>query len=174
MFRKHNCKSIGLLVLIIGLIALAGCENTVTIRYAQPANFYVFDQDPAATPHLTTSPGEGMFMVYEIKSIENTKSGAQDFNFKLSKLFASKPGEISGNTSLGQWETAKDKLVAKGTTVTNAGRIIINVAGDPKQLKNALQPLHYASSSGESVLLLQETPIQTPKFLDPGMPTNLP
>jgi len=167
-------KYFGLLVAVAGSISFLGCSDTVTIRYEQPANFYVFDKDPGGTPHTTTSAADGMFMVYKIKSIENNKAGAKDFDFKLAKLYASTVEEVSGNTSLGQWETAQDAQVAKGTSATNLGRIIIRVSGDPMQMKNAWQALHYASASGESVLLIQEPPVPTPQFLDPGTPANLP
>lgn len=172
-------KIAGLIVSVACLVTLSACkkEQLVIIKYKQVANCYVFDKEPSGQPHTTTSAGNGMFMIYRITAIQNTGKDAVDFNFQLSKLYASDTGEVSGNTSLDNLvKTAPDnKLVPKGTTATNIGRIIINVAGDPNQLKTAKQALHYNSSQGESVLPADEdSGTNTTKFLDPCTPNNLP
>src|ERR1700757_2589691 len=63
------------------MLCLAGCANTVTIHYDQVATCYVFDSNPTGSPHTATQSGNGLFVIYKIKSIDNTSSGAKDFNF---------------------------------------------------------------------------------------------
>ncbi len=121
-----------------------------------------------------------MFEFYDIVSIENKGSGAQDFNFDPGKLFAN--GDINGNTissSAGASFTnlltgnAGPKLVPKGTTSGPLGRIVIAVPTDnPNGEKTAQTTLLYKSASGESVLLVRDAGPQ-PKFLDPCTPATV-
>lgn len=171
-----KCKQFFLCLVLVGLAGLLGCkDNLVTIHYTQPANAYVFDQDPTGTPHTTTGAGDGMFVVYCINQIENKDSKAIDFQFMLSKVYAQNTSNASGNTSLDQWvKTASDKLVPKGTTSAKIGRIVIHVDGDPAGLKTALENLNYHSSGTDSVILVRDGGIVAPKFLDPMSPGNVP
>ena len=179
MFLKKILSSIAIASSILGLGACKK-HQLVIIKYTQPANCYIFDNNPGGSPHTTTSAGNGMFMIYKISSIENTEADAVDFNFKLSKVFAANPNEVPGTIPIvPNAQTAPDtKSVPKGTTANNLGRFIINVAGDPNQLKTSTQYLNYNSSSGESVLLVNtdSKPNEAPKakFLDPCTPNNLP
>ena len=164
------------ILVFTGILGLTGCNNNlVTIHYSQPANAYVFDQDPTGSPHTTTSASNGMFMIYCIGQIENHDTNAKDFNLKLSKLHATNdPADVSGSTSLDQWvKTASDQTVKAGTTSPKIGRIIVRVDGDPTTMKNQPENLFYSSSSGESVLLVREGG-NSPKFLDPLQPNNVP
>lgn len=179
MFLKKFLSSIAIAFSILGLGACKK-HQLVIIRYSQPANCYVFDNNPGGSPHTTTSAGNGMFMIYKISSIQNTEADAVDFNFKLSKIYANNPSEVPGTIPIVPTaQTAPEtKLVPKGTTANNLGRFIINVAGDPNQLKTATQFLNYNSSSGESVLMVNEDStsngVPKAKFLDPCTPNNLP
>src|SRR4029077_4215934 len=136
MFLKKFLSSIAIAFSILGLGACKK-HQLVIIKYTQPANCYVFDNNPGGSPHSTTSAGNGMFMIYKISSIQNTEADAVDFNFKLSKIYAANPNEVPGTIPIvPNAQTAPaTKLVPKGTTATNLGRFIINVAGDPNQLK---------------------------------------
>lgn len=164
----------------VGSIFLAGCQNTVILHYRQPANCYLFDSNPTGSPHTTTSAGSGMFLFYDIVSIENKASGAKDFNFDPAKLFAN--GDSKGNTVPGTpgasvtyllTGNAVPKLVPKGTTSGSLGRVVINLpSDDPTALKTAQMNLLYKSASGESVLLARD-PGPAPKFLDPCTPANV-
>jgi hypothetical protein len=179
MFLKKILSSMAIASSILGLGACKK-QQLVIIKYTQPANCFVFDPNPGGTPHTTTSAGNGMFMIYKISSIQNTDPDAVDFNFKLSKIFASNPNEVPGTIPIMPTaQTAPDtKLVPKGTTANNLGRFIINVAGDPNQMKTATELLKYNSSSGESVLMVNTDakPNEVPKakFLDPCTSNNLP
>jgi hypothetical protein len=162
----------------LGLAAMLGCNNNlVSIHYTQPANAYVFDNNPTGSPHTTTGAANGMFVVYCINQIENTDSQALDFPFTLSKVYAQNTSNISGNTSLDQWvKTASDKLIPKGTISGNIGRIVVHIDGDPLSLKTAIQNLSYNSSSTDSVVMVRDggSPPPAPKFLDPMTPGNVP
>jgi hypothetical protein len=179
MSLKKIISSIAIAVAIFGL---SGCakKQLVIINYTQPANCFIFDSDPTGTPHTTTSAGNGMFMIYKISSIQNTEADAVDFDFKLSKVFAGDQSQVPDTIPIVPTaQTAPaTKSVPKGTTASNLGRFVIKVAGDPNQLKTATQFLTYNSSTGESVLMVNQDskPNQTPKaqFLDPCHANNLP
>ncbi len=179
MFLQKILSATAIAIFIFGL---SGCKKhqLVTIKYTQPANCYLFDSDPTGTPHNTAGAGNGMFMIYKIHSIENKEADAVDFNFKLTKIFAGNQNENPDEISImPDAQNAPDtKLVAKGTTATNLGRFVIKVAGDPNQMKTASQFLTYNSSSGESVLMVNQdskpSGVPKPTFLDPCSPNNLP
>ena len=130
MFLKKILSSIAIASSILGLGACKK-HQLVIIKYTQPANCYIFDNNPGGSPHTTTSAGNGMFMIYKISSIQNTEADAVDFNFKLSKIFASNPNEVPGTIPIVPTaQTAPDtKLVPKGTTASNLGRFVIIVGG---------------------------------------------
>ena len=149
-------------------------DADAVISFSQPANFFVFDKTPGEVPDQTTSPGvDGMFMVYRIDSIRNNSAlfGGSPFTFKLANLFANKPDQKSGNTSLDQYlKSAPDqKTVIGGDIVSNLGTIVVEVAGDPQSLKNAAVPLRF-SESGVSVSIVRSVPNQVPQFIDPMTP----
>jgi hypothetical protein len=150
----------------------ARADEAVTIRYYQPANFYVFQND-----NITGSPGEnGMFMVYRITSISNDyllfSQNAKWFDFDLSKLWAGTPKEVSGNTSLDQYfkSAPNKKHLAPGDQLIKLGTIVINVSGDPNKLKTAKVDLHYTAPKGIKVILVREPNWKGPIFDDPMTP----
>ena len=155
------------------MLYLAGCANTVTIHYDQVATCYVFDSNPTGSPHTTTQSGNGLFVIYKIKSIDNTSSGAKDFNFTPSKVYSGNQN-IANNQSFDYLlQLAQPKTVAKGTTANDLGKIIIDTTADPKTDQKANFPLLYNSGSGESVLLARDN-LNTPSpFLDPCSPSNI-
>ncbi len=175
-------KFLGATVIAVSIFGLSGCKKhqLVTIKYTQPANCFIFDSNPTGTPHTTTSASGGMFMIYKIHSIENTEADAVDFNLKLSKIFASNQNENPDEIPIvPDAQNAPDnKLVPKGTTATNLGRIVIKVLGDSNQLKTTAQFLTYNSATGESVLMVNQdtkpSGVPKPTFLDPCSPNNLP
>lgn len=171
-------KILSATAIAVSIFGLSGCKKhqLVTIKYTQPANCFIFDTNPTGTPHTTTSAGNGMFMIYKIHSIENTEADAVDFTLKLSKIFASNQNENPAEVPIipDAQNVPDNKLVPKGTTAANLGRIVIVVAGDPNQLKTAPQFLNYNSSSGESVLMVNQDSKPKPQFLDPCAPNNLP
>ncbi len=178
-------RTVAMLFLGVSMLALMGCSHSlVIIHYSQPANAYIFDNDPTGSPHTTTSAGTGMFAFYCINQIENNDTNAKDFKLDLSKIRAlNDPSNTPGNTSFNfQVQTAPNTLtVPKHTTSGNVGRIVIAVtgAGDPASLKTQMLDLNYNSSSGESVLIVRDGGSNPPavKFLDPASPihpNNLP
>lgn len=164
----------------VGGLFLSACQNTVILHYRQPANCYLFDTDPTGSPHTTTSAGSGMFLFYDIVSIENKASGAKDFSFDPAKLYAN--GDSKGNTVPGSpgasftyllTGNAAPKPVPKGTTSGSLGRVVINLpSDDPAALKTTQINLLYKSASGESVLPVRDAG-PAPKFLDPCTPANV-
>ena len=169
---KRSCLALAL----VGTLVLTGCgHNLVTIHYSQPANAYLFDSDPTGSPHTTTAADAGMFMIYCIGKIENHDTKAVDFAFKVAKLHATNDPADNFNTAIlyPSAATASDKVVNAGTTSPNIGRIIILVKGDSNTMKNQPENLFYNSSSGESVVLVRDGG-NTPKFLDPLQPGNVP
>ena len=174
-----------LLSVLACALAMGGCaHNLALIHYKQPANAYLFDSDPTASPHTTTSAGEGIFAFYCIETIENNDTNAMKFNFDLSKVFVSgDPNNIPGNTSFNnKVQTAPSTLaVPAHTTSASLGRIVISVNGQgaPQTLKTQMLNLSYKSASGESVLLVRDGGANPPavQFLDPASavnPNNLP
>jgi len=180
MFKVR--KSVGMQLsglAIMAVLLMTSCTPEqkaalVTITYDQPANCYVWDPDPTATPHSTTGAGNGMFVIYKIASI---KTGTMDFNFKVNKLFVADLDQHSGNTGWGgPFETAKDQIIPKNTTKNNLGRIIIYVAGDPQELKDKRLYLSYDVPSNDPEPVAPFSVGPNPKFLDPctGKPNNIP
>jgi hypothetical protein len=125
-----------------------------------------------------------MFVIYQITAIQNTAKDATDFDFQLSKLYASADNP-SDNYILDKGlespatTAPKSLLVPKGTTANNIGRLILFVKGAQQQSSHLL---NYNSYKGESVLVVNEdlgqpnanTNPPKPKFLKQCTPNNLP
>lgn len=157
----------------MGGLSLAACSNTATIHYDEVATCYLFDSDPTGSPHTTTASGNGLFVIYKVTSIENKASGAKDFNFTPHKVYSS--GQNLANSQSFDYllQLAQPKTVAKGTTATNLGKLIVDAVADPKTDQKADFPLYYNSSDGESVLLVRDNRDAKPKFLDPCSPASI-
>lgn len=70
----------------VGLIAMAACgpaneKARVRITYEQVANFADYRLAPDSNDSHAASP-DGIFILYRIKKIDNSGSGAKDFTFK--------------------------------------------------------------------------------------------
>jgi hypothetical protein len=164
--------SASLLWLCLQVNPASADSNKIVIRYWQPANFYVFKND-----NTTTSPGtSGMFVIYKITSIQNLYplfgADSKFFDFKLPNLFAVKPSQISGNTSLDPYfkSAPNSKTVPPGDFITNLGTFVVNVSGDPKSLKTAKIDLSYKSVQGLNISVLREPNLSGPIFEDSMTP----
>lgn len=157
----------------IAMLCLAGCSNTVTVHYDQAATCFLFDSNPTGSPHTTTSSANGLFVIYKIKSIDNTSSGAKDFTFDPSKVYSGSQNMANSQSFDYLLQLAQAKTVAKGTVANNLGKLIIDTTADPKKDQKADFPLRYNSASGESVLLVRDNPNAAPPFLDPCSPGNI-
>jgi hypothetical protein len=165
---------------ILAVAALAGlgaCSNTVTITYDQPANCVLYDENPVGMPHTTFGAG-GIFAIYHITQIDNSKAGSQDFNFQLGKLYtasqASNAAQLANALPGLPLPYAKNQVIKQGTVANEVGWVIIDVPdANPAADKNANDFLAYASSGSESVLLTNLLTPQHPAFLDPCTPQNL-
>lgn len=138
----------------IGLL-LGGCQPityTVTIDYAKVGVCGLFQEDPGSSPQETQAAGEGVYVVYVIKSIANTASGAKDFPFDPTLLYATRDSSIPGPPFSNHF-TAGAQTVGAGTTATDVGWLAINIPGDPNDLQMANDNLNYQTPSGQSVLL---------------------
>lgn len=155
------------------MLCLAGCSNTVTVHYDQVATCYLFDSNPTGSPHTTTSSNNGLFVIYKINSIDNTSSGAQDFNFAPSKVYSGSQNFANNQSFDYLLQLAQPKTVAKGTVANGLGKLIIDTTANPKTDQKANFPLLYNSGSGESVLLVRDNPNAAPPFLDPCSPANV-
>lgn len=164
-----------MLATVVGIttLSLLGCANTVTIHYDQAATCYLFDSNPTGSPHTTTASGNGLFVIYKINSVQNTASGAQDFNFNPAKVYNGNQN-FANNLSFDYLlQLAQAKTVPKGTTANNLGKLIIDSTANPKTDQKADFPLRYNSSSGESVLFVRDNQNAAPPFLDPCSPSNI-
>lgn len=157
----------------ITILSVMGCSNTVTIHYDQAATCYLFDSNPTGQPHTTTSSANGLFVIYKIKSIDNNSSGAKDFNFNPTKVYNGNQNFANNQSFDYLLQLAQPHTVAKGTTATDLGRLVIDTTADPKTDQKADFPLHYNSGSGESVLLVRDNPNTPSPFLDPCSPNNV-
>ena len=171
---KHGAAG---MLAVAALAGLGACSNTVTITYDQPANCVVYDQDPSGTPHQTTGAG-GIFAIYHITQIDNSRPGSQDFNFQLGKLYTASPASNAAQLANAlpglPLKYATNKVINKGTVANDFGWVIIDVPdANPAADKNANDFLAYASSGSESVLLTNLLTPQHPAFLDPCTPQNL-
>lgn len=169
--------------LILGMLGLlwlgtfAGCSHTVTISYRHLYNFYVFDTDPS-TPLSTGSPGaNGLFGFYKIVGIDNTKSGAKNFTFKLAKVYIGSTATSTTNTTPSQWaNTIQNEIqVSAGDDFFQSlGCFVVRYEANPVTDKDKFEPLLYNSSSGESVLIVaspkpsQQTPAFFPAIVTPS------
>lgn len=160
-------------VMGITTLSVMGCSNTVTVHYDQAATCYLFDSNPTGQPHTTTSSQNGLFVIYKIKSIDNTSSGAKDFNFNPTKVYNGNQNFANNQSFDYLLQLAQPHTVAKGTTATNLGRLVIDTTADPKADQKADFPLRYNSGAGESVLLVRDNPNTPPPFLDPCSPSNI-
>lgn len=161
------------LVAATTLAVLGGCSNTATINYDQAANCAVFDQDPTGTPHDTLGAG-GIFMLYRITSIDNTKSQAADFHFQVGKLSAG-GANAQATSFLGPLvKTATDQVIPKGQLVQNIGWTVVDFpTTNPSADKTSSAALNYSAGANESVLPVNTAASSKPAFLDPCTPANI-
>jgi len=176
MWKPIKHRAAGILA-VAALAGLGACSNTVTITYDQPANCVVYDQNPSGTPHQTTGAG-GIFAIYHITQIDNSRPGAQDFNFQLGKLYTGSPANQAAMLATAlpglPLKYAANKVIKQGTVADDLGWVIIDVPDpNPAADKNATFFLSYASSGSESVLLTNLLTPKNPAFLDPCTPQNL-
>jgi hypothetical protein len=150
-----------------GLYGGAFGNPDVHIAYRQKANFHVFDKGEGNT----TGAGNGMFILYTIEGAVNHRDIGSNFNYQLAKISASKPDEVSGNTTLDTFiKSAPDSATVPGgeDPTQIGGRIVIRVEGDPLSLKTKLVPLHYCDQAGWAVEMGRNTAFpQDPIFGDP-------
>lgn len=168
-----RCISFVAIVVSTALGLIACSDDTVTLHYDESATCYLFDSDPTGSPHTTTSSSNGLFVIYKINSIDNTKSGAKDFNFTPAKVYSGSQNFANNQSFDYLLQLAQPKTVPKGSVANNVGKIIINSSADPKKDQQANFPLYYNSSSGESVLLVRDNINTPPPFLDPCSPTAI-
>ena len=112
-----------------------------------------------------------MFILYNLEGAVNYRDIGSTFNFELSRISASKPDEVSGNTSL-DWQIKSspdtDTIPGGQDVKIIGGRIVIRVEGDPQSLKTKLIPLHYCGPSGWSINMSRNANFpQDPIFADP-------
>ena len=123
-----------------GLFGGAFGNYDVNIAYRQRANFFVFDNGQGGT----TGAGNGMFILYNLEGAVNYRDIGSTFNFELSRISASKPDEVSGNTSL-DWQIKSspdtDTIPGGQDVKIIGGRIVIRVEGDPSIVKNQTDPI---------------------------------
>jgi hypothetical protein len=100
-------------------------------------------------------------------------SGAIDFNFNPTKVYNGNQNLANNQSFDYLLQLAQPHTVAKGTTATNLGRLVIDTTADHKTDQKADFPLRYNSDSGESVLLVRDNPNTPPPFLDPCSPSNI-
>lgn len=167
------------LVVTLMAVGLSVCDKpidyTVVIEYEEAAVFSEFDAPPApgGSVPIKTFAGQGLFVAYRIISIQNKATGAKDFSFDPNKLFVnSTPTAKMAGGARAPYSTVKPMLVQKGTTASPVGRIIINVPGDPNDIKNSDINLLYESGNGESVLFNRRAAAK--QVLDPATPSALP
>lgn len=143
--------------LVVCVVFLNGCseEPEVEVVYEQLANFYSYKNSPDAFSE--SSAGNGMFVLYRIKSIEN--AGSTQFDFSKYNVWASASNhEISNDVTnndfllLGPHLIATPIEVAPGQSVAGPGCFIAHVrTEDPKQLASpgSLVDLFYPDNNVE-------------------------
>ncbi len=148
-------------------------DYTVVIEYEEAAVCGLFQEQSGTTPQQTTAAGQGLFVVYKIISIKNTASGAKDFSFDPNKFYvnSSPRGTMAGGI-LSPHQTASARVIPKGTTAPNLGRVIINVPGNAQDITSSDNHLLYESGTGESVLFDRKSRVK--QVLSPCTPSNLP
>jgi hypothetical protein len=176
MWKPIKHRAAGILA-VVGLAGIGACSNTVTITYDQPANCVVYDENPSGMPHSTFGAG-GIFAIYHITQIDNSRPGAQDFNFQLAKLYTAAPANQAASLANAlpglPLKYAANKVIKQGTVADDLGWVIIDVPDpNPAADKNSTSFLSYASSGSESVLLTNLLTPAHPAFLDPCTPQNL-
>ena len=171
-----------LVVGMIGFLSLAicgGCNSTVEISYRHLHNFYLFDADPN-TPGSDGSAGaNGLFGFYKIVGMNNTKSGAKDFTFNLSKVYSGSTATSSTTTTPSQWSNTiqnQISLPAGQQFFQSLGCFVVQYQANPVTEKDKFAALLYNSSSGESVLMVaspkpsQQSPTFIPAIVTPNNP----
>lgn len=171
-----NLRKLLTFLVSVSMIGLCGCPpitNTVTITYEEAANFSEFDAPNGSGGLPVKTFASGLFVAYKIDSIQNTASGATDFAWDPSLVYVNTaPQSVVVGGTLAPFSTATARVVPKQTVSGSLGRIIIDVQGNPNDIKNADNNLNYHTPAGESVLFVRKA--ATKQFLDPGTPSNLP
>jgi hypothetical protein len=145
-----------------------GCGNPlitdlVTIRYRQLGNFNKWELK--GINGVIFAQGEisdGVFMRYRIVSIANNDSKPGVFHFDPNKIYAADPSERPQNPVVGLggalgFDVAPGAVSAAPPTL----HVTIKAKGDPASLGGQVEFLHYASSAGEHVLMVNENPEAT-------------
>ncbi len=133
------------IAMLISVAALTGCDKPnnnarVQVEYEQLANFAVYLLSPDASS--STGAGNGMFILYKIKKIANTGSGAKTYVFDKHKVLTVVPDktsnvEPSGDNILLGAKLVTNLTVQAGETKTNPGCIIKNaLTSNPQSLAN--------------------------------------
>ena len=164
MLRSAWARPIGLLCV---MVLLAGCAaNTVVIKYRALMNTDKIVGGPPSIVAFNPGAVDGkVLLVYCISEIANTAAKAADFTFDPAKLYVTSADSavLIGNQFSWAW-TATSVFVAKGTTLSDIGRIIIRT---PRSANEKLNPtsmsLFYGSGANESVLMSRE-PATDPVF----------
>ena len=145
---------LGAAVIAIGTVAHDGISApTVKIKYGQIVNFYQMDNhDPSQTgPVNSFTAGDGMFIMYRIKKIENDTSSS--FQFHSGKVISMGPSGDSDADMPNLYPFVGhlgSVAVAGGATLNLPGCVVKWVRADQPQVLNhtsALVDLDYPGAT---------------------------
>ena len=154
-------QRIVLSLLTISIILAPGCgppnENArVFVEYKQVANFH----DYRLSPDSSDSHGAGgMFIMYKITQIKNTRSAATAFVFDVNKVITAAPDKISNETVT----DANILLAALNVTTVNVG------AGQTKMVNGCI--IKDALTSNPQALVSAQVPLSYQ--IDPAQPVTM-